>query len=373
MSLSAGSGYTSPPTVGIEPPPRALNLGLRLVPEITVYGPPGTAGQVEWSTTLEPGLKWQVLTNVAVGINGATVVDLAVGSTTRFYRAVTDLSAPDSLALIPAGSFQMGDAFNEGRVDELPVHWVFVSAFYIDKTEVTKALWDEVKGWGSGNGYHFDKPGAGKAADHPVQTVSWVEVLKWCNARSQKDRRVPAYYTDAALTQVYKTGKMYPYVKWDTGYRLPTEAEWEKAARGGSSGHRFPWSFADTITHFRANYNSSSSDAYDRSSTSGYNPLHAVGELPYTSRVGSFAANGYGLFDMAGNVWEWCWDWPRSYSSETQTDPRGHSTGGPGRVLRGGGWDEFARFSRSAFRRHFPPDSTGNFIGFRSVLPPRQP
>ena len=116
------------------------------------------------------------------------------------------------------------------------------------------------------------------------------------------------------------------------GYRLPTEAEWEKAARGGASGHRFPWSDADTITHSRANYyvrtqNGTNYYAYDISPTPGDHPIFNDGTLPYTSPVGSFAANGYGLYDMAGNVWEWCWDWYGLYSSGSQTDSHGPASG----------------------------------------------
>lgn len=221
---------------------------------------------------------------------------------------------PPGMVLIPAGSFQMGDTFGEGDFDERPVHTVFVSAFYMDKYEVTKALWDEVATWAAANGYDIKaSDGSGKAGDHPVSEVSWYEAVKWVNARSEKAGLTPCYYTDETQGTVYRTGQIgvrNDWVKWTgCGYRLPTEAEWEKAARGGRSGDRFPWSDTETIQHARANYFSSSAYSYDTSPTRGFHPTYAVGSQPYTSPVGSFAPNGYGLYDMAGNVWEWTWDW----------------------------------------------------------------
>ncbi len=278
--------------------------------------------------------------------------------------------APTGMVMIPAGSFQMGDTFNDSPDGwgERAVHTVYVSAFYMDKYEVTKALWDEVKTWATAHGYSFDNPGSGKAANHPVQTVNWYDAVKWCNARSEKEGRVPAYYTDAGLSVRYRAGQVAPYVSWSSGYRLPTEAEWEKAARGGASGHRFPWADTDTITHSRANYYSVSDYAYDTSPTRGYHPTFNDGVYPYTSPVGYFAPNGYGLYDMAGNVWEWCWDWYGSYSSDSQTDPRGPASGSS-RVVRGGGWSAFAFGCRSASRSgNWPASGSIDGDGFRSVL-----
>ncbi len=292
------------------------------------------------------------------------------------------------MVLIPAGEFQMGDSFKEGWDGERPVHTVNVSAFYMDKYEVTKCFWDEVATWAAANGYDITAgDGAGKAEDHPVQGVTWYEAVKWANARSEKEGLTPCYYTDGAQETVYRTGSVdvpIESVKWTgCGYRLPTEAEWEKAARGGVAGHRFPWSDTDEIQHARANYYSCpvqgvcSGYSYDTSATRGYHPDYANDPMPYTSPVGSFAPNGYGLYDMAGNVWEWVWDWYDGsyYSRSPGSDPRGPgpaSGSSSSRVLRGGGWFTYAYFCRVADRDGFTPDYSFYNIGFRAVRPAGQ-
>ena len=247
----------------------------------------------------------------------------------------------------------------------------------MDQYEVTKALWDEVRDWANANGYDFGTVGSGKAADHPVHSVNWYDVVKWCNARSELEGRVPAYYRDAGHTTIYRRGQLNlqnGWVKWDAGYRLPTEAEWEKAARGGAEGRRFPWDDSDDITHSRANYYSSPSYAYDVSPMRGYHPDFISGGWPYSSPVGSFEANGYGLYDMAGNVWEWCWDWYSEtyHSSPPDVDPRGPALGSD-RLIRGGGWFiDGAINCRAANRGSRWPDYRLNASGFRSVVPPGQ-
>ncbi|MBU4459199.1 MAG: formylglycine-generating enzyme family protein [Verrucomicrobia bacterium] len=321
-------------------------------------------GTIEWTGTVS-GVTGTVqrTSNPAVESNWTDYVRFEIAGTTGSLKAI-DPNPPAGTAYNPDGSLSMGDAFTEGETDERPVHTVFVSAFYIDKTEAKKAMWDEVRTWATANGYAFDKAGQGKAANHPVHTVSWFDAVKWCNARSQKEELTPCYTVGGA---VYKTGQSAPDCNWSAdGYRLPTEAEWEKAARGGAHGRRLPWVDSDTIQHARATYFSSIMCTYDTSPTRGYPPNYETNGIPYTSPVGSIAANGYGLFDMAGNVAEWCWDWYGSYASEQQSDPRG-PVSGVYRVVRGGSWNDYAWNCRTASRYFIHPSFGYNILGFRTV------
>jgi formylglycine-generating enzyme required for sulfatase activity len=180
----------------------------------------------------------------------------------------------------------------------------------------------------------------------------------------------PVYYTDAGFTQVFTNGDNGTTVYQNlttNGYRLPTEAEWEKAARGGLAGNRFPW--GNSISESQANYyGATASYSYDLG-PNGYNAVGSVGGTsPATSPVGSFAANGYGLYDMAGNVFQWCWDWYGTpYGQPTNTNPTGAGSGSGGRVLRGDDWDAFAADARCASRGLGGPALPSSAVGFRCV------
>jgi formylglycine-generating enzyme required for sulfatase activity len=318
----------------------------------------------------KPVSRWKLLVGiVGTGILiGVLIIELNQFQSTQPPHAQGKLIVPQpaqiphsGMALIPAGSFTMGDTLDGGRSD-IPIS-VTVSAFYMDTNLISYSQWQSVYNWATSHGYDFVNDGAGKATNHPVQTVDWYDCVKWCNARSQQAGLTPVYYTDTGLTQIYTNGEVSPFVNWKAnGYRLPTEAEWEKAARGGLNNQRFPW--GNTISWNEANcFGGTNSNSY-YFGPAGWNPAFTAGGAPFTSPVGYFAPNGYGLCDMAGNVLEWCWDWYGTpYAGGT--DPHGPQPRDD-RVLRGGSWrNTFAE--RCAWRASENPGTASNGVGFRCV------
>ena len=274
-------------------------------------------------------------------------------------------SVPVGMVRIPAGAYEMGDQSGDGLSNAVSVS-VKLSEFYMDVTEVPLCQWQAVQEWAALVGSYTDLPaGTGKGLNHPVQMVSWYDCVKWCNARSEQAGLTPVYYTDIGRTMVYRAGHVANVqVDWSAnGYRLPTEAEWEKAARGGLIGQRFPW--GNTISHKQANYFGAIS-RYDY----GPNGIHPIGRIwgasPATSPVATFVANGYGLYDMVGNVFEWCWD---RYGAPYVGGTNPHGVGvGASRVLRGGSWSGHASYARCAAREHYVPVIASHNLGFRTVL-----
>ena len=326
---------------------------------------------------------------VSSGGDGEIVVPLNVTGRTRFFRIRAVplpplLPTPSNMVRVASGVVERGNVpgDEEGPVypgsvvnatlrggDEMVCTHVSAD-FFIDPTETTKASWDAVTAWATNNGYVFAGTESAVGPNHPVQGITWHDCLKWANARSQMEGLDPCYRNPDG--SIYISNLTFSgSCDWRAnGYRLPTEAEWEWAARGGESGHRFPWSDVETIDHSRANYRAGPDRYdYDVATESGYHPDAISDHFPYTLPVGTFAPNAYGLYDMAGNVYEWCWDFyaPDSYAVTPATAlPRGPASGEL-RVARGGCWRSTARTCRVANRHAFYPGLSSQAIGFRLV------
>jgi formylglycine-generating enzyme required for sulfatase activity len=344
--------------------------------QVVLSWPSAATNYILQSTTNLLPAAWNAVSGAPALVNSQNTVTNPISGTQQFYR-LSLLVIPKGMVLIPGGAFTMGDSL-DGMSDAIPTVNVTVSAFFMDSNLVTYSQWLSVYKFGTNAGYGFDDAGAGKGTNQPVATVNWYDVVKWCNARSQQAGLTPVYYTDTNLTQIYTNGDVDAVnANWTaSGYRLPTEAEWEKAARGGLSGQRFPW--GDTIAETQANYDGETFEySYDLG-PNGYNSIGMIGGQPYTSPVGSFPANGYGLYDMTGNVFEWCWDWfataPNGGDDYTanSTDPRGPASSSEDlRVIRGGNWTSGAGGAGCAFRGVSspapPPMYTAGQNGFRCV------
>jgi len=212
-------------------------------------------------------------------------------------------------------------------------HRVTVSSFYLAKYEVSQAEYQELMG---NNPSFFTGP------ELPVEQISWFDAIKYCNRLSEKEGLSPAYTIEGNS------------VTWDrsaNGYRLPTEAEWEYACRAGTTT---PFYTGADITGAQANFNGSR--PYKNSAPSEYRQT--------TIKPGSFDPNPFGIYDMHGNVGEWCWDWNAEYAAGEQADPAGSNTGSY-RVFRGGSWNHSADFLRSACRGGNRPAASGFYLGFR--------
>lgn len=206
---------------------------------------------------------------------------------------------------------------------------VKVSSFNVSKHEVTWGEWKKVADWAAGNGYDMGALGIGNADDHPSTPGNWYSVLKWCNAKSEMEGLAPVYKVTG---NTYKAGERVPSISVGAnGYRLPSEAEWAWAARGGISSKGYAYSGSNKIDEV---------GWYDGNSSGGLMP------------VAKKAANEIGLYDMSGNVWEWCWD---------------PVEGSANRRIRGGSCASSADFCTVSARLGGTPSDNSSGIGFRTA------
>jgi formylglycine-generating enzyme required for sulfatase activity len=267
----------------------------------------------------------------AIGLSATTLACIGLANSTTYYWKVTARDSKGGATNSPVWSFTTGSGMVSpgmvtvaGGTFKAGSTSVTISGFKIDDYEVTYELWTDVSAWASTRGYGDLAAGQNgynpSGTNNPVTMVNWYDAVKWCNARSEKDGLTPVYYTDDTQTTVYRTGDLdinLDAVKWNaSGYRLPTEAEWEFAARGGNSTLQYTFSGSNSVDNV-AWYSDNSGNA--------------------THAVGTKSANELGIYDMSGNVGEWCWDWHGpAYPSGGTTDPKGPATTQTFRLLRGG-------------------------------------
>jgi len=251
-------------------------------------------------------------------------VNFVIGGVIDFS---TETQISEKMVLIPSGAFMMGDAREEGDSDEVPVHEVTLNSFYVCKFEVTQKEWLAVMG---------ENPSTYVGEDHPVDKVSWYDAVRFCNKKSQLEGLKPCYTINAKTVSCdFKSD----------GYRLPTEAEWEYAALGADKAKTTRFAGSDNIEEVA--WYSANAD----------NQTHPVGVKQ---------ANELGLFDMSGNVWEWCWDWYGPYTQDEKDNPTGAASG-TYRVRRGGSWLSQDPHCRITNRYLHNPGYSFTNVGFRVV------
>lgn len=260
----------------------------------------------------------------------------------------TDMLVLENFVLIKGGSFQMGSPDSEAwRSADETQHSVTVSDFYMSKYELTQKEYEEITG---------NNPSNFKGDDLPLENISWLDAVAYCNARSEKDGLIPVYTID---------GQNVSWNRSANGYRLPTEAEWEYACRAGTTT---PFYMENSPSAEDANYYGHYPYEIEGNYFSQGNLEVKPGEYRETTiPVDSFSENPYGLYNMHGNVSEWVWDYYGEYPTEEQTDPAGPASGTL-RVYRGGGWNDFAKNMRSAYRATLEQNKGSFNLGIRLVL-----
>lgn len=269
------------------------------------------------------------------------------GTANEVQASSTMESISENFVLISGGTFQMGSPEDEAwRSEDETQHTVIVSDFYMSIYELTQAEYQEIMG---------ENPSSFSGDGLPVENVSWLDAIRYCNARSEKEGLTPAYIVD---------GQTITWNRSADGYRLPTEAEWEYACRAGTVT---PFNTENSISAEEANYYGHYPYEIEDNYFSQENLTTKPGEYRQTTvAVDSFSPNAWGLYNMHGNVGEWVWDYYGAYDTEMPDNPIGAMTGTL-RVYRGGGWNDFAKNMRSAYRATLAEDKGSFNIGIRLV------
>lgn len=283
------------------------------------------------STTYDPGnlneettYYWQIVAHD----------DHSYSTTDDIWNFITGTTPePPEMIYVQGGTFEMGDHYNEGNSDELPVHSVYLDSYYIGKYEVTQAEYEAVVGI---------NPSYNIGDNLPVESVNWYDAVTFCNLKSQQEGLTPCYNLNDWSCDFSANG-----------YRLPTEAEWEYAARGGVN-----WTDDYRFSGCHVSYDLLNHAWYSSNSSSQPHP------------VGTKLPNQIGIYDMSGNVFERCNDWYDSnyYSSSSSSNPHGPSSGNY-RIMRGGSWWSGIIRCRVAYRGYGNPDVGFSGGGFRLMRP----
>lgn len=286
-----------------------------------------------------------IISIIVLSIVGSLLYFLVFKENNNTIKIVEE--ANDGLILINGGSFMMGSPTDEAQREEDEIeHLVNVNNFYISPYEVTQKEYESVMG---------NNPSYFKGENLPVESVSWYDAILYCNKLSEEKGLTPVYTING------------DEVTWDlsaNGYRLPTEAEWEYAARGNTTT---PFNTETSISDEEANYYGHYPYGIEENYFAQDNLETKPGLYRQTTiEVGSFNPNNYGLYDMHGNVREWVYDYYGAYDITNNDNPTGVTTGSL-RVNRGGGWNDYAKHLRSAYRSSFSPEYSENNLGFRIV------
>lgn len=321
------------------PPSLMIQVNSNLA-ELTIAADAGSPLTIESTTNLLDGSSWLVLSNFTLS-GAAAILDDAGADTNavRYYRAL--IPTPTNANWIAPGTFVMGSPSNEvERAGNETQHTVTLTkGFFMNRYVVTQAAYLSLMN--TNPGYFNTNNGFTQDLQRPVEQVSWSDATNFC----------------ARLTQQERTGGRI-FADWT--YRLPTEAEWEFACRAGTTTVFY---LGNNLSSSQANFNGH----FEYAGGAG-TVFNASGvEVGRTTAVGGYAPNSAGVYDLAGNVWEWCQDWFGSYGTNSVVDPQGPGTGAA-RVLRGGAFNAIARDCRSAARNSSNPSLGANTVGFRVVL-----